>query len=348
MLAAIALLFAVGVRPSPVEVVAPAPPVPVVADGRRILGYELHVTNFGATPLVLQRIEVEGVGDFSGDALKKMLRLVGEPSPADVARLDPGRRLIAFLWIALPLDAKAPRMLTHRLTFDTNSIDGIVVPVRQRDVPLLAPPFADGEWLAGNGPSNDSVHRRSIIALEGKAWIAQRYAIDWVRVGPNGDSIHDSRERNENFWAYGQPVHAVAAGEVTEAVDIYPDNKPGTPLQPVTVENILGNHVIERIGPDTYAVFAHLQAHSVRVHTGEKVARGTVVGKVGNSGNTTAPHLHLEVVDRNSAIAAEGIPFLFDRFTFIGRAETFDEQKHPNEPRRDEMPVDGEVMRFGR
>src|SRR5579884_2107931 len=278
------LLAQISIRPSPVEVVAPMPPTPVDAAGKTVLAYELHITDMGANTLVLRRIEVAGF-DFSGDALTKMLN--------GPARLEPGRRVIAFMWLTNP----PPGSLRHRLTFDLDGdpaatesvIDGIVVPVRDRRPPVIAPPLSPGEWLAGSGPSNDSDHRRTVIALEGRAWDAQRFAIDFVRIGPNGNTFHDDRSRNENFWAFGEPVHAVADGEVTAVVDDYPDNTPGV-LPPKTVENLVGNRVILRIGEAEYVLFAHLQRRSIRVHVHQKVKRGEVIAKIGNSGNSTGAH----------------------------------------------------------
>lgn len=350
MSAAIVLLLLAQIsnRPSPVEVLAPMPPTAVNADGKRVLAYELHITNLGANTLVLRHIEVAGF-DYSGDVLAKMLRPAGEsPEPA---RLEPGRRVIAFVWLAFPLDARLPAKLRHRLTFDLTGdpsatqsvIDDIVVPVRGAAPPVISPPLSTGEWLAGSGPSNDSDHRRSVIPLEGRTWDAQRFAIDFVRIGSNGNTFHDDRSRNENFWTFGQPVHAVADGEVTDVVDAYPDNTPGT-TPPKTIENLAGNRIIVRIAADEYVLFAHLQQHSIRVRLHQKVRRGDVLANIGNSGNSTSAHLHFQLMDRNASLAAEGIPFVFDRFTFLGHGRDFEEGRHPNEPRKLDLPVDDEVI----
>ena len=356
MLPAILLASAILLsRPTPVEVVTPMPPTPVQAEGERILAYELHITNFGSTPFVLRSIEVSDqagapVRHFEGAELAKMLQIVGGSGD----RLDPGKRLIAFVWITLPLNAAVPVALRHRLTFDVidptqnaqSVVDGITVSVQHRPVPRIRSPFVSGDWAFSDGPSNGSLHRRSVNALAGRMWISQRFAIDCVRVGPNRNSFHGSKDRNENFWAFGESVRAVADGEVTEVVDEYPDNHPGEPLQPVTVQNITGNHVIVRVGVGQYVLFAHLQSHSIRVRLHERVHRGEVIAKVGNSGNTTGPHLHFQVMNGNAAIAAEGIPYVFDEFTFVGHGSDFDQAHHPVVRRRLEMPLDDDVLRF--
>lgn len=354
-------------RPTAVEVVIPAEPVPVAANGQRVLAYEMHITNFGREALTLRRIEVyggrgEALATFEGKTLAQMVSLVGKPMDMSGEKaadqnphLDPGRRLIAYLWLALPLQEAAPTSLRHRLSFTVEGgegtakeshIDGIVVPVSTERAPLLQPPLRSGEWLAGEGPGNTSDHRRSVVALEGRTYIAQRFATDWMMVGKNTNTFHDSREKNENFWGYGQAVYAVASGEVTEVVDKFPDNKPGELPQPVTLENIAGNHVIVRIAADRYVLFAHLKAGSVRVRLHQHVSAQDVIAQVGNSGQATAPHLHFQVMDENSPLAAEGAPYLFRSFTFLGYGRDFEEDKHPSVPREDELPLDDYVVGF--
>lgn len=335
-------LFAVAdaPRPSRVEVLTPKPPTPVVAEGKRVLAYELQITNFDVVPLTLQRIDVAGQS-FSGDDLKHLLGPVGAPTDM-LDHIESGRRVIVFMWLTLPLDAAVPRTLHHHLTFDQSSID-IDVPVLDASVPVLRPPFIDGEWVVGNGPSNTSVHRRSVTALNGRTYVGQRFAIDWLLIGKNGDTTHDGRATNENYWGFGYPVRAMASGEVTEVVDDYEDHAPGK-LPPVSLANIGGNHVIIRIGPHQYVLYAHLQQHSIRVHLHQHVRAGEVIAKLGNSGNTTGPHLHTEVMDDNAMLGAEGIPFLLDHFRFLGYGKDFEETHHPDEPRSRTMPVDDEVI----
>jgi murein DD-endopeptidase len=370
-------------RPSPVEVVAPKPPMPVMIEGKRVLVYELHITNFGPSSLTLAGIQVfasEGksssdktggvkLADYMGPSLFELLHPVDESSqmtmsessqmasPGNPAKLDIGHRVIAFMYVIVPGDLRISAV-RHRLLFDVadplrskgapndeSVLDDVVVPVLQESPSVLAPPFKNGVWLAGNGPSNTSVHRRSVMAIDGRTYISQRFAIDWVLVGNNGNTFHDSRERNENFWGFGQPVLAVADGEVTDVVDGIPDNIPGK-LPLVTLQNILGNHITERIAADTYVTFAHLKQGSIHVRLHQGIKRGTMLAQVGNSGNSTGTHLHFQVTDGNSALAAEGIPFVFDKFRLLGFGKDFEEDHHPDLPRSRTLPADDSVVTF--
>jgi murein DD-endopeptidase MepM/ murein hydrolase activator NlpD len=76
---------------------------------------------------------------------------------------------------------------------------------------------------------------------------------------------------------------------------------------------------------------------SVAVKEGERVVRGQVLGRVGNSGNSSAPHLHMHVMDRNALFAANGLPYVFDSFDVTGRiasTDAFNRAEATGEPAR--------------
>ena len=379
LLGAVALPTGLGAQASQrqalVEVSTPKAPTPIIADGKWLLGYELHVTNFDSRPLQLRSIEVfpslaaaRPIASLKDSSLRasvqvgpgmRMSAAPGSHGDSEGApAIAPGERAIVFLWVALSPTERPPTLLRHRLTFavlDTagragtmpSVIDGLVTPVVHDNVPILGTPMRGGDWLAGAGPSNSSDHRRSLVPLNGKIWISQRYAIDWVKVGPNGNTWHGDRTRNENFWGFGEPVLAVADGDVVTVSDSIPDNVPGMLPAAPTLTNIAGNHVILRVGPSRYVMYGHLKRGSVRVHAGEYVKRGDAIALLGNSGQATAPHLHFQVMDAPSDLAAEGVPFAFERFTFIGFGRDYEPDKpHVSIPKRRELPMDDAVVRF--
>lgn len=350
-----------------VEVVCPSQPVPVRIDTHEVLVYELHVTNFDTAPLTLKRLEifaneesVRPLNVLTDDSLSAAMIRVGEAmvtTPGDrtkgIRTIEPGGRNVIFVWIELPSNLPMPASLKHRMVFESTAADGSTsdatledfqVSVSHDPVPTLAPPFKGGTWLAGDGPANNSVHRRAIIAIDGHIYSAERFAIDWVKVGPNGDSRHDGATRNENWWGYGEPVLAVADGEVTEVVDGIADNTPRA-LPPVTLDNIAGNYVTLQIAPNRYVTYAHLQKGSIRVRVRDRVHRGDVLALLGNSGNTTGAHLHLQVTDRNSVLQSEGVPFVFDSFTYLGPGSDYPE-KQVTVPRKNSIPPGNAVVEF--
>lgn len=114
----------------------------------------------------------------------------------------------------------------------------------------------------------------------------------------------------------------------------------------VTLDNIAGNYVILRIAPKRYVTYAHLQTGSIKVALHDRVARGTVIARLGNTGQATAPHLHFQVTDGNSVLQSEGVPFIFANFTDLGPGSDYEVGKHPSIPRRDSIPGKDEVVDF--
>jgi murein DD-endopeptidase len=345
-----------------VDVVCPSPPVPVKLAEKQVLVYELHVTNFDRAPLTLKRLDVfadtnksQPLSTISGDALSAIMTEAGSMNGMkDSQTIGPAKRAIIFMWIEMAPDKRAPTVLGHRMVFVAGAPEGATaettledfpVVVSQDTVSVLSSPFDGGIWAAGEGPSNDSDHRLSIIAIDGHISVAQRFAIDWVKVGPNGDS-HDGTTRNENWWGYGEPIHAVADGEVTQVMDGIPENTPRVLPTSVTLDNIAGNFVIIRIAPKRYVTYAHLQGGSIKVRLHDQVHRGDFLARLGNTGNATGPHLHFQVTDGNSALQSEGVPFIFEKFTYLGPGSEYEVDKHPSIPREHSIPGNNDVVEF--
>lgn len=143
---------------------------------------------------------------------------------------------------------------------------------------------------------------------------------------------------------------------VSSAKDGIPENVPLSPTRavPITRETAGGNYVILALGDGQFALDAHLQPGSLQVKPGDRVRRGQVLGLLGNSGNTDAPHLHFHLSDENSWFGAEGLPFVFDSFEVLGTADvvkailegwTMPAGVKP-EKRLRELPLENAVVRF--
>jgi murein DD-endopeptidase MepM/ murein hydrolase activator NlpD len=117
---------------------------------------------------------------------------------------------------------------------------------------------------------------------------------------------------------------------------------------PITLETVGGNHVILNIGDGHYAFYAHLQPGSIKVHVGDRVKRGQLLGLVGNSGNSTEPHLHFHLSDASSPLGSEGIPYAYETLSILGSCSGFGGDCDRSKPavRRREMPVANELVRF--
>ena len=92
---------------------------------------------------------------------------------------------------------------------------------------VIGPPLRGSDWVAMNGPANESAHRRSLYGTEGKERSSQRFATDWAKVDGEGQVLSGDPSNNKNYYSYGNQVLDVADGVVREAVDGIPENVPG-------------------------------------------------------------------------------------------------------------------------
>ena len=177
-----------------------------------------------------------------------------------------------------------------------------------------------GEWRAVNTPAQR-------VPSHGTDYFGQRYAFDFVQTDSSGSRFcRQGLLRHAltivpaaAFFCWDQPVHAAFGGRVIAIGDGWPDRLRvnlvwelvrGTLLaQPPGTNDyrpLAGNFVLLE-GDVGVALYAHLRAGSVRVRPGQTVAAGDVIGSVGNSGNSTMPHLHFHVMDGPDPLAASGV-----------------------------------------
>jgi len=192
---------------------------------------------------------------------------------------------------------------------------------------VVALPFA-GRWLARNSPA-----RR--VPSHGSDLLGERYAIDFIAVD---DRCRTADRRDwrtvlatepvERFFAYGRPILAPTDGVVVQVHDGEIDHV-GRRSQLTLVPYVLGQPARLRQGVaavagnfliiamrngGTFAAVAHLRAGSIRVVAGDEVTAGQHVADCGNSGNSTQPHVHVQVMDSPDLTVARGVPMVFRRF----------------------------------
>lgn len=198
----------------------------------------------------------------------------------------------------------------------------------RRDPIQVAPPVT-GRWVAVNTPA-DRVPSHGVHAY------GQTYAIDLVH-HPDEDIEWTAVRRwplarpPEAFPGFGRPVYAAADGVVVRRSGWLRDHwsRDSWPaLVYLFVEGglreifgprfILGNHVVIDMGGGVYAAYAHLRRGSIRVGKGQRVTAGERIAECGNSGNSSEPHLHFQLMDHRNALFAAGLPFSFNRYLADG------------------------------
>jgi murein DD-endopeptidase len=350
--------------PPSLELRVPKPPTVATADGSSFIVYELHITNFTFQTLTLQRIEVATANTprrvlmtVADSALPRAITRPGQQVPAaERTKFNGGTRGIVFLWV--PVDRNTPpTSVRHKVVLQQGAGDSVrTLELEDRAIAVakeaatIGPPLRGGPWLTANGPAQETGHRRGMVPVEGVPNIAQRFAIDYVKVGEDNRTSTGDPLKNESYYAYGVDALAVADGIVVATKDGIPENIPGPTSRavPITLETVGGNHVIIDIGGGRFAFYAHLVPGSLRVKLGDRVRRGQVVGLVGNSGNSTEPHLHFHISDGVSPLGSEGIPYGHDAFDLVGRCRNVNTGCERSAPavRRGELPLRNMLIRF--
>ncbi len=346
------------------------------SDGKTHLAYELRVTSFysGDKPLKLTGLTIYPDGGstpietIKGAALSSLLSQPPEKADAGGIAIAAGEKQTLFLWLTLPAGTR-PASLRHQLTFaepggEIERADNVRLPLVPGMPISIGPPLRGGRWLAVEGPGNHlSHHWGSMVAIDGTLSIPQRFAIDWFGLDAGNHSVrgaHDSLAAtvDEDWVGYRRDVLAVADGVVVDARDGAPNGKPLAPEtvpDDLTARTLYGNFVILRVAPGVYAHYAHFERGSVAVRIGQRVRRGMVIGRLGQSGAAGAPHLHFHLSNRPTFERSEGLPYVIDAFTALGQSkveDTFDPAKSvtlapsPKGKRRAEMPLDGSVVTF--
>lgn len=344
--------------------------LPIVASimGKTYLYYEIYVLNAYGADIHVTKLTVLGdnrlVASFTGDELATMMSPLGQPNAAASHTIAAAET--AVLYVAVPFrDAHTvPQLLQDELTFTVPQAGGHSFTAYQRSLRtnprlpiVVAPPLRGSGWFAGEGPSNVSEHRRMIFFENGRPYVGQRFAIDWLqgKLDNNGHLafFHGNPKQNADWYCWNQPVYAVADGTVIAERTDLPENVPLTrPSIRITQKTIAGNYIVIDIGSHRYAFYAHLRPYSITVRLGAHVKAGQIIGRLGNSGNSFAPHLHFHVTDEPEFILSDGEPYAFTRM----RAATSSwDEDHPEngaaltshfETYHTTMPGNGAVVDF--
>lgn len=256
---------------------------------------------------------------FGGDGLLHGAHLASSPT------LAPGEALI----VASQLFAYRGSRDELRVRVISNSGEGEGHIAISHELSRTAFAFPlRGQWYDGAGPSLQSHHRWATM---------EEFAHDLVRIGPNFNTFRGGGTRFTDYYAYGQPILAAAAGVVVDAANDQPEDLHAMKQPNETQEayfarlrqdqaarlargtlGIIGNHVIIDHGNGEFSVYAHMRPGSVRVHAGDHVVQGQQIGQVGSSGNSTEPHLHFQVCDGADPLMCAGIPIQWVGLSSVG------------------------------
>jgi Peptidase family M23 len=326
--------------PTALAVEVPTPPRWMRGDdGMLHVDYDLLMTNWLPATVTLDSVTVmDGDGtpvlELTGEALSAQTHVIS--AATSTLEIPAGSSVATVIDVELsagPLLSRrgVPRELTHTIRYSLPAdiqpslrafvgggvINGPTVSVERSKPPVLAPPLR-GEFVNAVGCCDMSaLHRRLLYAANGDWVKGETYAIDWIAIVDGVPFAGDGSE-NSDWYGFGATVTAAASGRVVKAVDGRPDIAPDSPPILNTPDDFSGNSVVVDIGRGEHVQYAHLQQGSVAVEVGQRVRVGDPLGLLGNSGNSTAPHLHFGVINGPDFTTAESLPWVFDEFTFLG------------------------------
>ncbi len=238
----------------------------------------------------------------------------------DVQRLWLKKRIFALLGLTFVV-----------MSVFTQWIDRRTCMIEMNEPIIVAFPLR-GEWLSPNTPGTK-------IPSHGTNQLGTRYAydfiqVDWERTGNPAYRVSLPQyllfgvSLNE-YYCWGQEVYAPCDGIVVQAEDGYEERartnlfsdlsnayKNAHYFDPAKddVQSIAGNYIIIECGDSIYAALVHLQTGSIQVSVGQSVKKGDVIGRVGHSGNSFAPHLHIQLMDSCDITTANGLPCAFEQY----------------------------------
>ena len=179
-------------------------------------------------------------------------------------------------------------------------------PMPKTEGVVLSAPFR-GEWLVIQGGRSTLINHHYGLS-------SQRHALDMERI-VNGREWTGDRQKLESYAAWGETLYAPADGKIAKIVDDCADN----PIGKTDDQRLAGNHIALDIGNGRFVMMAHLQKESLLVALGAVVHAGQPMAKCGNSGNTSQPHLHIQVQNQPEFLASgvETYPILFRDVTCV-------------------------------
>jgi hypothetical protein len=361
-------------------------PQPVLgSDGKYHLTYELQLTNATSFTWLINSLEVLNANDygqvfasFADGAVTPNNQIIPGRIPSD--SLELGQTSVFFITFSVENLEDIPDNIAHRLKItipggipepflaflslppDTQELVQIEAEshVPEASTAVFGPPLKGTKWVAADGCCTAERHVRSVMPINGSLVIAQRFAIDWEKLNDQNLIFEGDPQDVNSYFCYGEEILAVGEGRVVTAVDKYENQIPGQLPPFIPLEEADGNHVVLDLGNGNYAFYAHMIKGSVAVKAGDFVSRGQVIGLVGNTGNTSAPHLHFHMMSGPATLGSNGIPYMISEYDLIGKAEStqaFEEAEINGTPleifpvgipgiHKDDLPLDLSIVNF--
>ena len=304
-------------------------------DGMDHVEYELLVVSVFSESVTLSSVTVldpagKELMRIDGGALAAATQTLFAKTPSPV--ISPSVAVSVDIDLILP-PGGAPERVSHRIAYTLKAdselgsfvgsleVNAPEVAINRQPALVIRPPLSGNGWLATTACCKPNVHRDERVAIDGvRIETGETFAVDWGRV--KNDRLFDGDGKKvEQFYGFGEDVLAVADGVVVSVHDGMPDQTPFVLMVPKSKADYGGNNLVLKITPNVFAWYAHLRHDSITVKIGDAVKAGAPIAKLGNTGPSEGPHLHLGLLDEPDPVAGRSLPFVFERFTLAGAVD---------------------------
>jgi murein DD-endopeptidase len=331
-------------------------------DNTPFVYYEIHLKNTSRETVTIKSIVVHHTStrllEIKNETLLNRFHKMDSSSDVNCDLLS-GKSAVVYVEYALK--ATRSEFIKHEIVFEKvkkNSRSArqtilLDLPYPKKSSLVVGAPVEKGKWAAVYEPSWQRGHRRVFYTVDGKERLPGRFAIDFIKMDDKGLYSSGNPDSITNWFGYGTDVLAVADGVVVAVDTTYSESLSIDAHKHYPFDKATGNYVALDIG-GYYAFYEHLKPNSIQVKVGDKVKKGTVLASLGFTGNTTGPHLHFHIANKNSPLGAESIPYVFEEYTYLGGYDNFNdfgnriwkaiEKKNPN--RKQDRPAPNTVIEF--
>lgn len=319
----------------------------VEGDGFRKVNFDFLVANAGATPVAIVELKLVVRDGLGGFVLGRELNRQGMiPSIASLltTEIGPGKTVqLLNPFSEFPMSVELG-VLEYTLVFEPKAAEGspepapieLKVQVRPQEfkprtklsLPIKGKVYIiDGHDLMAHHRRIDMTH--PLIVGLGMKHNISRFGMDFVVIDAAGSHFKGDGGKVEDYYVFGKPVLAPAAGVVADCIDGRPDNRIGEfnmdydeLMRTKDLRLFGGNFVVLDHGDGEFTFFAHLQNGSQKAKKGDRVAAGQEIGRVGNSGDSFWPHLHFQVMT-SASFDCELLPPVFASYTLFRGSRAF-------------------------
>ena len=310
-------------------------PVPALStDGKVHIAWELLLSNVVSQDVTIESVTAmaddTAVQTLEGDALKGVIRAFG--GDFGTTTLAGGQQALIWMDATVASYDHVPDAIDHAVAITLSEPNPPLLPATMtervaRFAPVdrqpieIGPPLKGGGWLDGNSCCALTPHRTAVNPINGRLWVPERFAIDFIRIDESTKKVYDGPIDQLSSYAFeGADLLAVADGPIVAMVTDQPEQTPGANPSGLLLDQYGGNYIVQDIGDGQFAFYAHMQPDDpLGLKVGDTLTKGQVIGHLGNSGNSDTPHLHFHVMDRPSPLASDGLPFVIEGMVYEGR-----------------------------